>query len=445
MMNNMSFNQNQDFLMQSVLDIGMQYINGFDIIKSNRKKGKKILAGFLPPMELGLISRKTVPFFLPRFTEFPFQSLMKFFRQVNKLGCLKAIINFWFKNEGFIKKINSSRTNINAQALTNGFSDLNLIAEQAKFYLDSCVQTRVCYGAYLKYRDYFDLLFGGLEGNYCLHFAKFYERIGFKKPVFYFEKPYGDEKAAYRYELVLKELEEFFKKVEEMTNESIDFNYVKEKMKLVNETRKIAALIQNRYYNRGYVPLHAGGSTLISGAYTDYLSDINFFQEKMRLLVREIENNIKAGIIRNYKKEGIPRILIAGSPGFDPELPTIIKNNGGCLLYLDIFSNSKYYELIDLTGDFLEKYAKFLLRVNFEKGTEDLVEYWIDKAKQIDADGVVFNEVWGCRFITPSFKLLKDRIRDELEIPVVGINFHNFGENLGQINTRIGAFMELIK
>ena len=431
--------------MQSVLDIGMRYMNGFDIVKANRKKGRKVLAGFLPPMELGLVSRKTLPFFLPRFTEFPFQGLMKVFNQVNKLGLLKAIIDFWIQHEGFVKKIATSETTINAQAFTNAFSGLNTMAEQAKFYLDSCVQTRICYGAYLKYKDYFDLLFGGLEGNYCLHFAKFYERIGFNKPVFYFEKPFGDEKATRRYELVVKELEEFFRKIEEMTNESVDFKFVKHNMKLVNDTRKIGALIQTRYYNKGYVPLHAAGSTLISGAYTDFLSDIKFFHEKMRLLIREIENNIKSGKIRNYKKEGIPRILIAGSPGFDPELPSIIKNNGGCMLYLDIFANTKNYELINLPGDFIDNYAKFLLRINFIKGTEDLVDYWIDKARQIDADGIIFNEVWGCRFITPSFKLLKDRVRDELEIPVVGINFHNFGENLGQINTRVGAFMELIR
>ncbi|MHA1146256.1 MAG: 2-hydroxyacyl-CoA dehydratase, partial [Candidatus Helarchaeota archaeon] len=292
---------------------------------------------------------------------------------------------------------------------------------------------------YLKYKKYFDLLLGGFEGNYCLHFAKFYERIGRKKPVFYIEKPYGDNSLEHRRNLVRKELEDFFVILEQVTNENVDFNHAKKKMKLVNETRQMAALIFNKYYRKGYVPLHWVSSLLVHGAYTDSLSNIDFFHEKLRLLLTEIEQNMKKGTIRNYKKEGIPRILIAGSPGFDPALPQIIEKNGG-----DIFSNYDKSNMIALNGDFIEKYTDYLLLNNFEKGTEDLMDFWIEKARLVKADGIVFNEVWGCRFITPSFKLLKDRARNELEIPVIGVNFHNFGENVGQISTRIEAFMELL-
>ena len=441
----MSYNANDDFKLQSILDISMQIMNGLDIIKRNRKKGIKIIGGFLPPMELGFVSEKTVPFFLPRFTEFQFQNLMKIFYRLNQIGLLKRIITFWDDRKPFFNQFSSSQTTINAESITSALSDLNIIAEESRFYLDSCVQTRIAYGAYLKYKDYFDLLIGGVEGNYCLHFAKFYERIGLGKKVFYFEKPYGDENSENVLELLIKEIEKYFKVIEAMTNESIDLKKLKERIKLMNDTRKIAALIQSRYYNKGYVPLHAAGAALVAGAYVDFLSNINYFHEKMRLMVHEFETNIKNGKFINFKKEGIPRILIAGSPGFEPALPSILQKHGGSLLYLDAFANAKIYSLVGLKGDIVENYAKFLLRINFKVGTEDLTDYWLDKAKQVDADGIIFNEVWGCRFITPSFRLFRDRARDELEIPVVGINLHNFGENLGQLDTRIGAFMELIR
>ena len=47
----MSYNPNDDFKYQSILDIAMQIMNGLDIIKANKKKGMKIIGGFLPPMD----------------------------------------------------------------------------------------------------------------------------------------------------------------------------------------------------------------------------------------------------------------------------------------------------------------------------------------------------------------------------------------------------------
>lgn len=442
---NRSARPSQDFKMQSVTDMGVQYINGIKTVKSKRKQGKKILAGFLPPMELGFCSEQTLPFFLPRFTEFSFQAVLDVLTHANRFRLVKLILDFWDQFESLFAKIPRSGGKMDTQGFSNAFSGLNQIAANANFYLDSCVQTRVCYGAYLKYQQFFDLLLGGFEGNYCLHFAKFYERIGMKKPVFYIEKPFGDHSSQHRMELVRKELEDFFKAIEDMTGEDIDFNYVKKRMKKVNDTKNIAALILKRYYQKGYVPLHWIASLLVHGAYVDFLSDIDFFHEKLRLLIAEIERGIKTDTIRNYKKEGIPRILIAGSPGFDPQLPPVIEKQGGCFLYCDIFQSLQRHHLIDLTGDFIDKYAHYLLVNNVVRGTEDLIDMWIEKAKLLDADGIVFNEVWGCRFITPSFKLFKDRVREELEIPVVGVNFHNFGENIGQVSTRIEAFMELIQ
>jgi len=441
----MSVNPIQDFTMQSIVDIGVQYINGFKIVKSSRKKGKKIIAGFMPPMELCFSSEQIIPFWLPRFTEFP-PSMVKGVNIANKLQQLVPAAKLWNKIQNFRSKFTPSRKPMNLTRFIKPFSGLNQISENANYNPDSCIQMRICYGAYLKYRRYFDLIMGGFDANNCLYFAKLYERIGRKKPLFYFQKPYGDQNTPHALELVIRELEDFFQLLEEMTNESIDFKKVKEKMKLVNDIKKITALILNRYYKKGYVPLHWPASVLIHGAYVDYLSDLNFFHEKFRLLVTEIEANIKNGMIRNYKQENIPRIMFVGSPGFDPVLAQIIDNQGGTLLHLDIFPNELRHQLIDLTGDFILKYAYYLLgKTNFKKGIEDSIEFWVKQARLIDIDGILFNEVWGCRFLGPCFRLFRDRVREELEIPVLRMNFHDFGENLGQISTRIEAFMELIK
>ncbi|MBD3230223.1 MAG: hypothetical protein GF329_18740, partial [Candidatus Lokiarchaeota archaeon] len=78
-------------------------------------------------------------------------------------------------------------------------------------------------------------------------------------------------------------------------------------------------------------------------------------------------------------------------------------------------------------------------------GIIDLIDLWLDLAKDIKADGILFSKSWGCRFTTPAFKILKDRALDELSIPVLGLDFYTPGENLGQVKTRVEAFIEMIK
>jgi len=441
----MSTNPILDFTMQSIIDIGVRYINGLKIAQSSRKKGKKIIAGFMPPMELCFSSDQIMPIWLPRFTEFP-SGMIRGITVANKLRNLVPTIKLLNRVQNFIPKNPLSREGIDFTGFVKPFSGLNQLTEDSNYDRDSCIQMRICYGAYLKYHEYFDLMMGGFDANNCLYFAKVYERIGRKKPLFYFQKPFGDQNTPHAVELVIRELEDFFQLLEKLTGESIDFNKVKENMKLVNDVKKIAELILNRYYKKGYVPIHWPASALLHGAFVDYLSDIKFFHEKLRLLIAEIEANIKKGIIRNYKQENIPRILFVGSPGFDPVVAQIIGNQGGTLLYLDIFPNELRNQLIDLSGDFILKYADYLLgKTNFRRGIEDSLDFWLLQAKLLDIDGIVFNDVWGCRFVAPSFKLFKDQVRQELGIPVIRVNFHEFSENLGQMTTRIEAFMELIK
>jgi benzoyl-CoA reductase/2-hydroxyglutaryl-CoA dehydratase subunit BcrC/BadD/HgdB len=425
--------------------MGLQYINGLKIVKSSRKKGKKIIAGFMPPMELCFSSDQIMPFWLPRFTEFP-SGMIRGINVANKLRNLVPSIKLLNRVQDFIPKSFFSRGTLNFTSLVKPFSGLNQLSEDANYTHDSCIQMRICYGSYLKYSEYFDLLMGGFDANNCLFFAKVYERIGRKKPLFYFQKPFGDKNTPHALELVIKELEEFFQLLEELINESIDFKEVKENMKLVNDVKKIYALILNRYYKRGYVPLHWPACMLLHGASVDYLSDIKFYHEKFRLLITEIETNIKKGIIRNYKQENIPRILFVGSPGFDPVVAQLIENQGGTLLYLDIFPNELRHQLIDLSGDFILNYANYLLgKTNFRRGIQDSLDFWLQQSRLLDIDGIVFSDVWGCRFVAPSFKLFRDQIRKELEIPILRINFHEFSENLGQMTTRIEAFMELVR
>ena len=96
--------------------------------------------------------------------------------------------------------------------------------------------------------------------------------------------------------------------------------------------------------------------------------------------------------------------------------------------------------------DPIEAYAYFLTDVT-ENGigcdNNILTDSYIRVAKNLEADGLVFNQLFGCHSVSNCYRLLKDKIRKDLEIPSMYYTFNRIGENVEQVNTRLGAFMEM--
>jgi benzoyl-CoA reductase/2-hydroxyglutaryl-CoA dehydratase subunit BcrC/BadD/HgdB len=360
---------------------------------------------------------------------------------INRLHLLKLLVSYYIKNRdrvsvGFFEGINQ-------EEFSKIFTSLIDVAEKAEFYMDTCVQTRICYGAMVKNQHLIDLIVGGLEGDYCLHFAKFYERMGHYKPVFYFEKPMGSNSNQELVDLVRAELQRFISTLEKLTGSTVTDASIR---KIANITNEIRGYIRELYsfYVAGYVPVHTAALLLIHGCYVDFLSDATYFRDKLKNLVIEIRRKYRKGL-PNYRKEGIYRVVIAGSPGFDPILPSTFENAGAVLLYLDVFEGCVKYPNVKTTGDMLENYAQYLLNINIQEGIMDIIDLWVGAAKRIKADALLFSHVWGCRFTTPAYRKLKELVRDELGIPIIPLDFYSPGENIGQAQTRIGAFIEMLK
>jgi benzoyl-CoA reductase/2-hydroxyglutaryl-CoA dehydratase subunit BcrC/BadD/HgdB len=432
--------QIEDFKIQSILDLGIRYLLGKSQITKAQKQGKKIVAGFLPPMELVFAAKNILPLFLPRLTEFPFSQYIPIIDILNHVHLLKHIIGLYINNRdrfsvGYFEGINQSE-------FSKIFTSLVNVAEKADFYMDTCVQTRICYGAMVKNVSLIDLILGGLEGNYCLHFAKFYERMGNFKQVFYFEKPYGDANNPELFETVVSELHRFIETLEQLSGSSITDARIRKIARITNEIRAyIRELYQ--YYIEGYVPLHTAALLLIHGGYVDFLSNATFYRNRLRNLVMHFRRKRKN--LPNYRKEGVTRVVIAGSPGFDPVLPSTFENNHAVLLYLDLFESCTRYPSIRTSGNMIENYAKYLLDTNIQDGIFDLLDLWMGIAKRIKADAILFSHVWGCRFTTPAYRKMKSLVQDELGIPILPLDFYSPGEGIGQVQTRIEAFIEMLR
>ncbi|NVM18339.1 MAG: 2-hydroxyacyl-CoA dehydratase, partial [Candidatus Lokiarchaeota archaeon] len=63
----------------------------------------------------------------------------------------------------------------------------------------------------------------------------------------------------------------------------------------------------------------------------------------------------------------------------------------------------------------------------------------------MDIDGLIFNQVFGCPSLSKTYDKLKEKLKSELGIPAIVINFKKIGENLEQVKTRVEPFMEKLK
>ncbi|MBD3226859.1 MAG: hypothetical protein GF329_01620, partial [Candidatus Lokiarchaeota archaeon] len=355
-----------DFTLQSILDIGLKYLLGNKEINKSKRKGVSIIGSFLPPLEMIYAFNNALPIFLPRLIEFEYDQYLPILHFLNKFGFLNNILNYSFRNPNAL--INKLFSDFDQSGYSRVFSGMIDIAANANYYMDTCVQTRISYGAFIKYFNLFDMVLGGFEGNYCLHFAKFYERIGLYKPVFYFEKPYGNEANLDAVEIIGTEFDRFIDKMENFTKEKFNDERLLKILEIQQEIRKYLSLI-HKLYMKGYVPLHAAALTLVHGCYVDLLSDPIFCKNKMKQLTNELYRRYKNNDFYNYKEENIPRIIIAGSPGFDPSLPSIFEAAGAAFLYLDLFQSAKDSKFkINKKYSSRDLYKRYLIETNFVNG-----------------------------------------------------------------------------
>ncbi len=432
--------QIEDFTMQSILDMAIRYILGPNQVVKGRKRGKKIIGGLLPPMLLAYAAKNTMPIFLPRLADYPFSQYFGIANIINRLHLFRHLIRYYVNNKETVS--NGFLDSFNKDEFSKMFTNMIHVAEKAEFYMDTCVQTRISYGALIRNLHLLDLVVGGFEGNYCIHFAKFYERVSLYKPVFYFEKPYGDNSNPFLVDLVKSEINRYISTLEKLTGSTVTDSKLRKIAQINNEIRNYLKELY-QYYIKGYVPVHTAGLYLISGSYVDLLGDPEYYRNSLRNLLSEIRK--KHNNLPNYKKENIYRIVVAGSPGIDPNVPSIFEDEGAVLLYLDLFESCFLNPTVKTQGDMIENFAEYLLTLNVKDGIMDLIDVWMNIAKRIQADAILFSHVWGCRFTTPAFRKMKDMVLEELGIPIVPLDFYSPGENVGQIKTRVGAFLEMLK
>jgi benzoyl-CoA reductase/2-hydroxyglutaryl-CoA dehydratase subunit BcrC/BadD/HgdB len=187
---------------------------------------------------------------------------------------------------------------------------------------------------------------------------------------------------------------------------------------------------------------------LLTITFQDYNSNSQRYLENMSQLVKEMRERIRKGIGMDVSQ--MPRLLFAPMyQGWEPEIHEIIYNLGGRIIYAD-WDVLGFLEEISISNhsDPIEEYARFLLNASVKGigcNDENMTSSYLAAAEKMDIDGLIFNQVFGCPSISKTYDKLKEKLKSELDIPAIVINFKKIGENIEQVKTDVEPFMEQLK
>jgi len=185
--------------------------------------------------------------------------------------------------------------------------------------------------------------------------------------------------------------------------------------------------------------------------------DTNRWTEKTEALCDELEKRVQ-------RKEWVcspdtPRVLVAGTPMFWPDnwkLPSLIEegNPKGVLVADELCSGERIlndpvgvdeWSMNDMLKAIGERYLMSSTCACFtsEDGNEDRINWLLNKIKDWNIQGVIYQVVKGCMLYAMEYTRVKKAL-DKVNIPVYYLDTEYTREDAGQMKTRVEAFLEML-
>jgi len=263
-------------------------------------------------------------------------------------------------------------------------------------------------------------------------------------------KRLGDEEKSV--EIMITNINSAIRELENITGNIVTDESLKKQFRIGNQVKRYYKTILYEISASNFYPSNpatfAEILALLTISFQDYNSNAQRYLENLSLLVKEMRERIKNGIGMDVST--MPRIILAPMfGGWEPKTHEIIYDLGGRIIYADWDIFGLLEEIpVEKNSDPIEEYARFLLESS-SKGlgcdSENLTNSYLNAAKKMEADGFIFNQVFGCPSLTSIYTNLQERIKDELEIPSIVTNFQKIGENVEKVKDQLSVFMEKFK
>jgi benzoyl-CoA reductase/2-hydroxyglutaryl-CoA dehydratase subunit BcrC/BadD/HgdB len=247
--------------------------------------------------------------------------------------------------------------------------------------------------------------------------------------------------------LWLDEVMRFKEKMERESGVSITPDELEEKIQVVNRKRRALA----RFFDlRKADPPPISGKDALLVSQIAYYDDPERFTKKVNVLCDELEEEVQKGM--GVVKKGTPRIMISGCPFALPfwKLHHIVESSKAVVVCEESCVGTRYFtNLVDegcpTLEDKLKAIADRYLKINCSCFTpnEERIEEIERYARDFKVDGVILFTLQFC--LTYSIECIKvQEALKKLNVPVLEIETDYGEQDIGQLQTRIEAFIEQI-
>jgi benzoyl-CoA reductase/2-hydroxyglutaryl-CoA dehydratase subunit BcrC/BadD/HgdB len=176
---------------------------------------------------------------------------------------------------------------------------------------------------------------------------------------------------------------------------------------------------------------------------SDYALDPVALHSHYRKLIDELEQRIKEGIAAPGITSNKPtRIYLMGDETQEFQLLNIIEQYGGALVGCDS-RLSLYYETIKEEGPAMDALTRWIWNMPHNKPTTARVIATIPYIKQQKPDAIIISNVVGSRNLPGAERLVRDLIKEELNLPVLSIETTLPLEDIEKIDYQVKAFIEM--
>lgn len=189
---------------------------------------------------------------------------------------------------------------------------------------------------------------------------------------------------------------------------------------------------------------------MITNAY--FFDKIENWTEAVNKLNKELEKRVEENFTAAQRRA--PRLLFTGSPAIFPnlKLPMLIEESGGVIVGDETCSSNRMlYDMVSsdewhinaMVDGIADNYLKPCTCPIFTQN-EDRKRKLLQMAKDFKAEGVVYQAFSGCQVYSMEQASITKALNDE-GIPVLFVESDYSPDDMGQLSTRIEAFIESLK